>query len=639
MSLIKQLWIAIAVLISLTLVSGLVISSYQARSYYAEQLSVKNMDNATSLALTLAQMEKDPTAIELLLAAQFDTGHYRRIELQSAAGEQLVVKESDGDAMTTPAWFNRLMALDIPTGVAQVADGWHLFGTLYVDSHSAYALQALWRVSSQMLFWFVMIAVLCGLVGSWLLRLISQPLSQVVEQAEAIGERRFLSSHEPNTLEFKRVVRAMNRLAERVRSMLDIEAQRLTELRNSTQLDELTGIANRSYFMSHLDSRLTMPEVMQDGLLLVHVDGLADVNRELGRQATDRWLISVIEQMKAVLNDHENDVAGYQFGRLNGSDFALLLHETPELEGIAQDISKRLAMCCELPTLGLPLVLVGSYLVSQEARSQLFSRLDQLMANAEQSPSRVPLLIDHQHTQPLFQNSHEWSDMLQHVLAHEQVAIACFPVVSASGALHQQEAMLRVDWHGQRYPASMVIGWARRLGVLTEFDVQVTRLALQASEESPVVVAVNVSAAMLSSPNSYVHLVTLLQQAGKRRSQRIAFELDAAVVLREPTLFAHFAAQLKRCGASVGLQQVGADISSVPGLERLGLDYLKVDSALVQSARETDVHDVLQGLCKFGHSLGCTMIAEGVQHSDQLARLQGLGFEAFTGPGVVWVDD
>lgn len=639
MSLIKQLWIAIAVLVSLTLVSGLVISGYQARSYYAEQLSVKNMDNATSLALTLAQMEKEPTAIELLLAAQFDTGHYRRIELHNAEGALLVLKENNDEAITTPAWFNRVMALDIPTGIAQVPDGWHLFGTLYVDSHSGYALQALWRVSSQMLFWFVMIALLCGVIGSWLLRLISQPLAQVVEQAEAIGDRRFLSSHEPNTLEFKRVVRAMNRLAERVRSMLDVEAQRLTELRNATQVDELTGIANRNYFMSHLDSRLTMPEVVQDAILLIHVDALAEVNRELGRQATDRWLLSLLEHTEAVLRDHEQDLAGYQLGRLNGSDIALLLHETPELDGIARDIAKRLSIACELPNIGLPLVLVGSYIEGHETRSQLFSRLDQLMANVEESPSRIPLLIDHHHTQPLFQNSHEWSDMLQQVLAHDNVAIACFPVVSATGVLCQQEAMLRVDWQGQRYPASMVIGWARRLGVLTEFDVQVTRLALQRAAESPVVVAVNISSAMLSSANSYVQLVTILQHAGRALSQRVAFELDAAVVLKDPALFGHFVAQLKRCGAAVGLQQVGAEITAVPGLERLGLDYLKIDSALVQSAHESDVQSLLQGLCKFGHSLGCTMIAEGVQDSDQLARLQGLGFEAFTGPGVVWIDD
>lgn len=639
MSLIKQLWIAIAVLISLTLISGLVISSYQARSYYTEQLSVKNMDNATSLALTLAQMDKEPIAIELLLAAQFDSGHYRRIELQNAAGEALVLKVNNEHAVLTPAWFNKMMSLDIPTGVAQVPDGWHLYGTLYVDSHSAYALQALWQVSTRMLFWFVIIAMVCGVVGSWLLRLISQPLSQVVEQAEAIGERRFLSSNEPNTLEFKRVVRAMNRLSERVRSMLDVEAQHLNELRKTTQMDEVTGIANRAYFMSHLDSRLTMPEVVQDALFLIHIDSLSDINRELGRPATDRWLQSQVEQIKAVLSEHEHDFSGYQLGRLNGSDLALLLHETPEIEGIAQSVAQRLKQHCDLPNLGFPVMLVGSYIETKESRSQLFSRLDQLMANAEQSPNRLSLLIDHQHTQPLFQNSHEWAVMLQQVLADEHVAIACFPVVSATGVLCQQEAMLRIDWQGQRYPAGMVIGWARRLGVLTEFDVQVTRLALQVAERSPVVVTVNVSSAMLSSPNSYVQLVELLQQAGSARSRRIAFELDSAVVLREPVLFGHFAAQLKRCGAAVGLQHVDTDITAVAGLERLGLDYLKVDSALVQSASETDVQVLLQGLCKFGHSLGCTMIAEGVQHSDQLARLHGLGFEAFTGPGVVWTDD
>lgn len=81
MTLTRQLWIAIAVLITLTFVSGFIVSVYSARNYYVEQLTVKNIDNATGLALALTQMEKDPVTVELMISAQFDSGHYQRIEL------------------------------------------------------------------------------------------------------------------------------------------------------------------------------------------------------------------------------------------------------------------------------------------------------------------------------------------------------------------------------------------------------------------------------------------------------------------------------------------------------------------------------------------------------------------------------
>ena len=83
MSLIKQLWLAIAVVMSMSLGGSLVVSTQSARHYLEQQLQVKNLDNATSLALSLSQMPKDPVTVELQVAAQFDAGHYRVIRLTS----------------------------------------------------------------------------------------------------------------------------------------------------------------------------------------------------------------------------------------------------------------------------------------------------------------------------------------------------------------------------------------------------------------------------------------------------------------------------------------------------------------------------------------------------------------------------
>ena len=54
---------------------------------------------------------------------------------------------------------------------------------------------------------------------------------EIVKQAEAIGERRFVTIAEPATREFRRIVRAMNSLSARVRTMLEEETERLEKLR------------------------------------------------------------------------------------------------------------------------------------------------------------------------------------------------------------------------------------------------------------------------------------------------------------------------------------------------------------------------------------------------------------------------
>src|SRR5690606_39970679 len=43
-----------------------------------------------SLALSLTQLEKDPVTLELLISAQFDTGHYQRITLTDPNNQAVI---------------------------------------------------------------------------------------------------------------------------------------------------------------------------------------------------------------------------------------------------------------------------------------------------------------------------------------------------------------------------------------------------------------------------------------------------------------------------------------------------------------------------------------------------------------------
>src|SRR6187402_1633295 len=98
MSLIKQLWIGIIVILLLMLSGNFVISTITAKTYLQEQLRLKNIDNANSLALSISQMpDKDPVTLELLITAQFDAGHYEYIIFQDADKKPIVARNFEGD--------------------------------------------------------------------------------------------------------------------------------------------------------------------------------------------------------------------------------------------------------------------------------------------------------------------------------------------------------------------------------------------------------------------------------------------------------------------------------------------------------------------------------------------------------------
>ena len=180
MSLIKQLWIGIILLLLLVLMGNVVISTITAKNYLQEQLSLKNIDNANSLALSISQMsDKDPVTLELLITAQFDAGHYEYIIFQDANKKPIVARsfeENKIESEKVPHWFAKQMKIDAAPGIAQIQDGWQQAGTLIVKSHSRFAVEALWKNTRNLLDWFVIATLFSGLIGSFILKYISRPL-------------------------------------------------------------------------------------------------------------------------------------------------------------------------------------------------------------------------------------------------------------------------------------------------------------------------------------------------------------------------------------------------------------------------------------------------------------------------------
>ena len=144
MSLIRQMWLVVLTTVLIAFVGSFTVTVASAREYLQTQLRVKNSDNAAALALSLSQQKGDPELMELLLAAQFDTGFYQSIRFHGTDGTTIerVAGPVDADA---PQWFVQLVPIASVPGVAQVSDGWRALGSVEVVSHVSDAYRDLWR--------------------------------------------------------------------------------------------------------------------------------------------------------------------------------------------------------------------------------------------------------------------------------------------------------------------------------------------------------------------------------------------------------------------------------------------------------------------------------------------------------------
>ncbi|MDQ3187138.1 MAG: GGDEF domain-containing protein, partial [Pseudomonadota bacterium] len=215
MSLFRQLWLAVILVTLTSFIGSFAVSMLSTRSYLEQQLHRKNVDSANSLALTISQLSKDPVTVGLPITAMFESGQYETISITSPDGKVIVERMQDRIDTTVPEWFIDFFPIHAEAGRAPVSDSWMQFGVIKVVGHTRLAHQALWEQTEALIIWFLVAGVFGGLIGMLILYRIKKPLAAMVDQADAITERRFLTISEPSIPELRSIARATNDLIRR----------------------------------------------------------------------------------------------------------------------------------------------------------------------------------------------------------------------------------------------------------------------------------------------------------------------------------------------------------------------------------------------------------------------------------------
>ena len=109
-------------------------------------------------------------------------------------------------------------------------------------------------------------------------------------------------------------------------------------------------------------------------------------------------------------------------------------------------------------------------------------------------------------------------------------------------------------------------------------------------------------------------------------------ELTESSLMRKPAQALQTMQRLHEQGISVSLDDFGTGYSSMSYLQHLPLDILKIDRSFVADV-ETNPRNasICRALLSLGHSMGLTIIAEGVETPGQLNWLAAHGCDQVQG--------
>ncbi|SEL23722.1 bifunctional diguanylate cyclase/phosphodiesterase [Nitrosovibrio tenuis] len=655
MSLFRQLWLTVILITLASFLGSFTVSILSMRSYLEQQLHRKNVDSASSLATSISQLSKDPVTIGVQIAALFDSGQYERISITAPDGKVIAERVRELIDTTVPEWFSDIFPISVEAGHAQISDNRMHFGVIKVVSNDRMAQQVLWDQTGKLIIWYLVASIVSGLVGVLILRGIKRPLATMVDQAEAITERHFLTISEPRIPELRSIARATNDMVRRLHNRAIEETLQLEALNKRMNHDPVTGLANRGHFMNRLHEAVDGGDTVHSDtggaigekpaeetpmdkgfLVLMRIGNLEEINEKLGRSSTN----GLLRQVGAIMDSISTGMPNRVIGRLNGSDFALIIPHINDAAQLLNSFSAELiALLSQTGVDSVGFYHIGAVRYRRGDRpAEILTGADTALATAQGKGAHTWHIIDASYasTQLAAGSIGDWRHIFSDAVSEDRFKLVLYPVVDAAGALLHQEAVVRMQAvrNGGWLAANDFIPIAARLNLTGPLDLTVVRHALEYLQSSAGELAINISAETISDWNFRNKLEELLRQQPDLCS-RLWIEVPEYGVFRRFEAFRDFCHTFRALGCRIGVEHFGHHSTELQKLADMGLHYLKVDASFVHGINQNKNNQkLLKALCNLSHTLGIVVIALGMQTEAECKALIKLGFDGVTGPGV-----
>jgi diguanylate cyclase (GGDEF)-like protein len=402
--------------------------------------------------------------------------------------------------------------------------------------------------------------------------------------------------------------------------------------------DSLTGLPNRALLLERLGAALRdTPGKL--AVLLIDLDGFKHVNDTLGHPVGDELLRLAAARLTGCVR--EGDTAA----RLGGDEFAVLAVAAPGTDPAesAVVVGQRIVevLSRPFPLAGLDVRVSASIGITRrsgaESADDLLRDADIAMYAAKNTgKGRVEVFDPEMRTRTALRTSMQQE--LARAVDLDEIEVHYQPIIDLRTLRPTtMEALAR--WRREGRPpvgADEFIAVAEESGAIVEIGRTVLRSACRAARtwralpgHARLAVAVNVSMQQVLSGRLIDHVTEALAEADLPPSA-LVLEITESAAMEESACVGATFSRLRASGVRIAVDDFGSGWSSLACLIRMPADVLKIDRTLLDFVTTRD-GSLVNGVAELGRTLGLTVVVEGVETPDHLARAREAACDAAQG--------
>jgi diguanylate cyclase len=413
------------------------------------------------------------------------------------------------------------------------------------------------------------------------------------------------------------------------------EAQAM--LARAANYDVLTGLPNRSLLLERLQNALQHADANGGEVALLHLEisRFDEINKVLGYHAAEHLLQELGRRVAHCISTQEF------LARVGQAKFAVLAPQGGA--GHATQVAQRLSAALKEPVdvdglmldpqVGIGIALYPTHATEPEV---LLRRADAAILNARTARGGYAMYTSGQEQE--FTRRLALMADLRQAIEHDELQLYCQPKVSMpSGVVCGAEALVR--WHHPvlgMLPTIDFIHLAEQSGLITPLTHWVLDAALRQSHAwhnagLDRAMSINLSAHDLHDKGLIERLRGLFSK-WSIPPEMIQFELTESALMVDPDGALETLTRLKGLGVELYIDDFGAGYSSLSYLQKLPVDWIKVDQSFVTPmTSNSDSAVIVRSTIELGHNLDLKVVAEGVESEAVWNSLAELGCDVAQG--------
>ncbi|MDX1351505.1 MAG: EAL domain-containing protein [Thiomicrorhabdus sp.] len=415
------------------------------------------------------------------------------------------------------------------------------------------------------------------------------------------------------------LVVAINHFGKRIRHAESRAHETIEQLNFMASYDKLTGLPNRELFLFELEQHIKEAQRFGHELALcfLDIDDFKKINDTLGHSMGDQLLVHVSRFMSDQLRDCDI------LSRFGGDEFVLLLPQS-DLESTAQILPRLLltdkTFEIDEQTLHVSTSIgISNFPQDGKTAEELLKHADTAMYHAKHEGKNRYHFFEEKMNLELH-HQHKTEKLLRKAIEDNELQVFYQPQFDLhTGQLISFEALVRwITADGIVIPPNDFLPVAENTRLIAQIDdyvfEEVCRQAKRWQQQGHELhIDINLSGKHIHDLDIAAYVNEKLQRYQLDICQ-IGIEItESTLIQARPSLVEQFR-RLRKEGLTLSLDDFGTGYSSLSYLKNFPVSVLKIDQAFVRDAPfDSNDYSLMKAIVAMGHSLGITVIAEGIE--------------------------